>query len=213
MTLPAQVTAVARDTGADAVAAATRGLIDAVVRAGSAMDDLAHDLVAALDRISADINALAPDPATRMADIWSSHGYRRHDPCCGTENPIAPPLVLHQASDGSLVGHLVLGLPYQGPPGLVHGGVSALLLDHALGLANSRAGTPGVTADFRLQYPRPLPLFTELTITARQRSADGRKLRAEGTISVDGLVCVQAEGLWITTPRTHYRPEDAKETR
>ena len=72
MTLPAQVTAVARATGADAVAAATRGLIDAVVRAGTAMDDLAYDLVAAVDRISADINALAPDPATRMADILQS---------------------------------------------------------------------------------------------------------------------------------------------
>jgi len=207
MTLPAQITATTRDTGADAVAAATRRLIDAVVRAGSAMDALAGDLVAALDRLSAEIDAGAPDSSTRMADIWTSAGHRRHDPCCGTENPIAPPLVLHQLADGSVIGRLVLGLPYQGPPGLVHGGISALLLDHTLGLANSRAGTPGVTADLRLRYLRPVPLFSELTITARRLSAEGRKLFAEGAISVDGEVCVQAEGLWITTPRTRYRPD------
>ncbi len=95
----------------------------------------------------------------------------------------------------------------------MHGGISALLLDHALGTGQLPGRHPGVTADFRLRYLRPLPLFTELTITARQRSADGRKLRAEGTISVDGHVCVQAEGLWITTPRTQYRPDDARENR
>ncbi len=34
-------------------------------------------------------------------------------------------------------GVVTLTLPYQGPPGHVHGGVSALLLDHVLGVANA----------------------------------------------------------------------------
>ncbi|WP_037363543.1 PaaI family thioesterase [Nakamurella lactea] len=204
MTSSTAVTAPIRDGGADLVAAATRRLIDAVVRTGSRMDEGVGVLTDQLNAVTAAIEASAPTPQQRMDDIWTSNGYRRHDPCSGTENPIAPPLTLHREPDGSLRGTLTLGLPYQGPPGLVHGGISALLLDHALGLANARAGTPAVTAELTMRYLRPVPLYTEVTVTARRTSVDGRKIRAEGAVSVGGEPCVAASGLWITTPSVDY---------
>lgn len=206
MSTSTAVTAPIRDSGADLVATATRRLIDAVVSTGARMDGDGAALVRQLDAVTATIRTSAPSRQQRMDEIWTGNGFRRHDPCCGTENPIAPPLVLHQDPDGSLRGALTLGLPYQGPPGLVHGGISALLLDHALGLANARAGTPAVTAELTMRYLRPVPLHTEIVVTARRISVDGRKIRAEGAVSVDGEPCVAAAGLWITTPTVDYGP-------
>jgi hypothetical protein len=40
-------------------------------------------------------------------------------------------------------------------------------------------------------------LFEPLTITARQISVDGRKIRTTGTISAGGQECVVADGLFV----------------
>ena len=54
-----------------------------------------------------------------------------------------------------------------------------------------------MTAQLTLRYRKPTPLFTPLTVRAQQVSVDGRKIRAAGTISAHGEVCVEAEGLFI----------------
>lgn len=197
-----RATAMMRDTGADAVAASVRRLIDAVARAGNNLEEPGGALAARIDESAKAIEDLALSKEERLNEIWTSDGYRRHDPCSGTENPLSPPLQLRQLSDGSLRGEVTLGLPYQGPPGSVHGGVSALLLDHAIGLSNARMGTPGVTAELSLRYLHPVPLFAEVTVTAQRTSVDGRKIRARGEVAVDGTVCVVATGLWMTTTTT-----------
>jgi uncharacterized protein (TIGR00369 family) len=200
------VTGIRADSGADAVVEATRRLIDALTRTGARLDADADDLVQRIDAVTGQVEKHAATVEQRLDDIWTGAGMRRHDPSSGTENPLAPPLALYMLADGSLRGTVTLGMAYQGPPGLVHGGTSALLLDHALGLANSRAGSPSMTAELTLRYHRPVPLFTELTVTARRVSVDGRTIRAEGAISVDGKVCVAASGLWITAAAVSYTP-------
>ena len=80
----------------------------------------------------------------------------------------------------------------------MHGGVSAMLLDHALGVANHWAGSSGMTAELTLRYLRPTPLFEPLTVTARQLSVDGSKIRTVGAISTGGRECVTASGLFIS---------------
>lgn len=193
-----------RETGADAVVDATRRLIDALTRTGGRLDGDATDLVRQIDIVTDQVERHAAPPDQRLTDIWTGSDFRRHDPCSGTENPLAPPLQLFMLDDESLRGRVTLGMPYQGPPGLVHGGTSALLLDHALGLANARAGTAAVTAELTLRYLRPVPLFTELTVSARRLSVAGRKIRAEGTIAIGEQIYVMARGLWIMSSATQY---------
>ncbi|UUZ59420.1 hypothetical protein [Nocardioides sp. B-3] len=74
--------------------------------------------------------------------MWGGEGVSRHDPVTGPENAIAPPLHPVGLDDGSIAARVTLGLAYRGPPGCVHGGISALLLDHTLGVANHWAGSP-----------------------------------------------------------------------
>ena len=114
----------------------------------------------------------------------------------GVRNPVAPPLVVQQ-SDSGVFTDFHLGAAYEGPPGHVHGGVSALLLDHALGVANHWAGLSGMTAQLTLRYHRPTPLFEPLTVTGSQVGAEGRKIRTVGAITAGGETCVSAEGLFI----------------
>ena len=139
----------------------------------------------------------APSTADRLVDMWSGEGVTRHDPITGPENAIAPPLPLFGLRDGSIEGRTTLGMPYQGQPGYVHGGISALLLDHTLGVANGWAGVSGMTGTLTLRYQRPTPLFEELTLRARQVSVDGRKIRTTGELLAGGEVCVSADGLFI----------------
>jgi hypothetical protein len=76
--------------------------------------------------------------------------------------------------------------------------VLSLVLDQTLGLANLVAGQPGMTVDLRLRYRRPTPLFRELEVRSAFVRSEGRKIHAEGTISIDGATTVEATGLFLT---------------
>lgn len=186
-----------RNAGVDAAVSAARRVIDALLHAGNntaaEMSHVADQLTAVADYL----DEHRPDVEDRLIDMWSGEGVPRHGPVSGPENAIAPPLVMEGHDDGSVTGTVTLGLPYQGPPRHVHGGVSALLLDHALGVANYWAGPTGMTGTLTVRYRRPTPLFEPLEVSARQISVDGRKIRTVGSISARGEECVQADGLFI----------------
>jgi len=63
----------------------------------------------------------------------------------GIRNALAPPVVTHRDDTGTVRAEFQLGAAYEGPPGHVHGGVSAMILDHLLGEAASPDGTPRFT--------------------------------------------------------------------
>ncbi|OEV04701.1 thioesterase [Streptomyces oceani] len=181
----------------DGAAAAARRVISALLRTG---DDTAADMAGMAKQLHAVADQLeehAPARETRLVNMWRGDGITRHDPVTGPENALAPPLRLTGRADGSVEGTVTLGIAYQGPPGCVHGGVSALLLDHTFGVANHWAGLSGMTAELTLRYRRPSPLFEPLTITGRQISVDGAKIRTVGGIAAGGRDCVTAEGLFI----------------
>ncbi|MER6148843.1 PaaI family thioesterase [Streptomyces hirsutus] len=186
-----------RPDGVDAAVAAARRLVTALLRAGDGTGADMTAIAAQLDAVTDRLTEKAPTVPERLAEMWRGEGVTRHDPVTGPENALAPPLTLHGRDDGSIAGTVTLDLPYQGPPGHVHGGVSALLLDHTLGVANHWAGPSGMTAELTLRYLRPTPLFEPLTVTGRQVSVDGSRIRTAGEISAGGRTCVTAEGLFI----------------
>ena len=190
---------------AEAAVGAARRLVTALLDAervpGDEMAAIASELGAIADRLESRV--LPRDrPATGPAGqrTWATRPREEaalRNPVNGRQNTLAPGLRMRGMPDGSVAGDVTLGLPYEGPPGYVHGGVSAMLLDHLFGAANFWAGAVGPTAELTLRYRRPTPLFTPLRLRARQESADGRKLRTTGAIEADGKVCVEAEGLFI----------------
>lgn len=140
-----------------------------------------------------------PTSASRLPindQTWAVHIDR--SPVSGRLNPMSPPVHLTRAEDGSLLATLSLGLAYQGPPGRVHGGWVATLLDHAMGAAAHTFGAGlSVTRTLTIDYDDSTPLFEEFTVTGRVESVEGRKIWMVGEITCGGTVRARARGLWI----------------
>jgi uncharacterized protein (TIGR00369 family) len=121
----------------------------------------------------------------------------------GERNPVAPPLVIHRDDDGVVSSEVTLGAAYEGPPGHVHGGVCALILDHLLGATAHQPGRPAYTGTLTLRYMRPTPLGP-LNARAHVDRIDGAKTFAVGHIADEEGITVAAEGVFIIpngTPR------------
>ncbi|WP_346764574.1 PaaI family thioesterase [Rhodococcus sp. HNM0569] len=194
---PLVLTSPRSDAPVDRATDAARRVVDALLRTDRANANLER-VAEELDSIAAHLEEHAPEVADRLVDMWRGEGVTRHDPVTGPENAVAPPLVLEGLADGTVRGTVTLTLAYQGPPGCVHGGVSALLLDHTLGVANAWAGRAGMTAQLSTRYHRPTPLFEPLVVSGKLISVDGRKIRTVGDITTAaGELCVSVEGLFI----------------
>ncbi|KRA24710.1 hypothetical protein ASD65_09985 [Microbacterium sp. Root61] len=111
-------------------------------------------------------------------------------------NPVVPPIRL-TLEDGEAHGTVVVGPAFTGPPGRVHGGTVATILDHAMGLLVSATARPSVTARLEIDYRGGAPIGQELQISARIKSADGRKTWVEAEIRVGDILCSRGLGLFI----------------
>lgn len=117
----------------------------------------------------------------------------------GLRNAIAPPLTIQHGDDAaSCWSEFTLGSAYEGPPGWVHGGVCALVLDHVLGEAASAGLTkPLFTGTLTLRFVRGTPLG-RLRADAAVERTEGVKSFVSGHLSDADGVTVEAEGIFIT---------------
>jgi hypothetical protein len=117
----------------------------------------------------------------------------------GLRNAIAPPLTIqHDDAASSCWSEFTLNGAYEGPPGLVHGGVCALVLDHVLGEAASVGLTkPLFTGTLTLRFVRGTPLG-RLHAEAAVERTEGVKSFVSGHLSDADGVTVEAEGIFIT---------------
>ena len=132
-----------------------------------------------------------------LETMWTGAGTRRSNPVAGPENPLAPPVQFYGCDDGSVRAEVTLGPVYQGPPGCVHGGISALIIDHMMGFANHWGGRFGMTAHYEIDYRSPTPLLEPLSFRAWVQEREGRKTWTHATIHAGERLCVEARGLFL----------------
>lgn len=177
--------------------------VAALRRIRDAISGLAHsevelsDIADQLEGVADLLEPRVPDPETRLKNMWTGAGSRRANPVGGQENPIAPPVHFHACDDGSVMAEVTLGIAYQGPPGCVHGGISALIIDHMMGFANHWGGRYGMTAHYEIDYRSPTPLLQPLTFRSWVQEVDGRKTWTHATIYAGERLCVEARGLFL----------------
>jgi len=183
---------------------------DELVEARRAVDAIA-DKLAHIGRKG--INArLMPDMAPGPED---ERPYFAGDAARWHYNPLNPPMTL-EVREGTVHGTVRLGLAYEGPPGCVHGGFVAMLLDQLLGQVNGVNGIGAMTASLSVSYLHPTPLLTELVLEAPPpKVIEDRKCITYGSISANGRVTAEAEGLFIlpdfsklVLPHLKRRPEE-----
>ena len=158
---------------------------DETIRAAKALVDQASDLLAA--RLMP--GAFGVKPTLDGGTVaWGNAAI-------GLRNAIAPPLVVTHTGD-AVHTDVDLGAAYEGPPGHVHGGVCALILDHVLGATAHQPDRPAFTGTITLRYLRPTRLG-RLHAEAHVDRSDGTKTFAVGHISDEHGVTVEAEGVFI----------------
>lgn len=155
------------------------------------------DIADRLAEVADMLEPRVPSPEKRLEIMWTGAGTRRSNPVSGQENPLAPPMSFFGCDDGSVMSEVTLGPVYQGPPGCVHGGVSALIIDHMMGLANHWGGRFGMTAHYEIDYRSPTPLLQPLTFRCWVHEVDGRKTWTHATIHAGERLCVEARGLFL----------------
>jgi acyl-coenzyme A thioesterase PaaI-like protein len=119
------------------------------------------------------------------------------NPAVGLRNAIAPPMLIEHEADGSCWSEFTLGPAYEGPPGWVHGGICALVLDHLLGEVASEGLTqPKFTGTISLRYLRGTPLGP-LRAEAFVERTEGAKTFARGYLRDGNGITVEADGVFI----------------
>lgn len=174
----------------------TRALMDAGMRSRldlADVDEVSTAIAALTERL---LEAASPEPLG--IQVGPGGEVRAHgNAVVGLRNPIAPPLHIDRYPDGKALSKFHLGALYEGPPGLVHGGVSALILDQMLGEAAAAGGSPGMTGTLTVKYRRGTPLG-DLSAEAWITEVQGYKTTVEGHIKdADGNPTVEAVGLFI----------------
>jgi acyl-coenzyme A thioesterase PaaI-like protein len=176
------------------LAEAVRELIDATIRT-EVDDDVVAQARAAIEAVTQSLRQRTRPIAVsyRVGDRPLPLG----NAVVGVCNPIAPPIVVNHDGSGRCWAEFVLGSAYEGPPTLVHGGVSALVLDHMLGEAASEGlSRARFTGTITVKYLRGTPLGP-LRSEAWIDRVEGRKVFARGFISDAAGITVESEGIFI----------------
>ena len=174
---------------------AVRELVDATIRT-EVDDDEIRAVRAEVESLTARLRARQLEGAYGVRFGSTGRGRPWGNSVVGLRNAVAPPLVIDHDDTGRAWSDFHLGAAYEGPPGLVHGGVSALLLDQMLGEAAGAGGKPGMTGTLTLRYRRGTPLG-DLRAEAWIERSEGIKTWARGHLMDAEGVTVEAEGLFI----------------
>ena len=121
------------------------------------------------------------------------------------ENPLGLGLRFRKEAPG-LVATFSPTSAHRGPPGFLHGGIAATVLDETMASVGwAMDDVPCVTATLELKYRKPVPLDGRpLRIEAWRERAEPRKMqRVQGRLLLeDGTVCVEASGIFVQAPRS-----------
>ena len=173
-----------------------RALIDATIRTEVDADAVAA-ATAEIDAATERLRSRQMDGAYGVKFNAAGRGTAWGNAVIGVRNPIAPPVVVENDETGKVWADFVLGAAYEGPPGHVHGGVCALILDHVLGEAASGGLTkPSFTGTISCRYLRATPLGS-LHVEAAVERTEGVKTFAAGHLADPDGVTVEAEGVFI----------------
>ena len=178
------------------LAQSVRELAEASLRT-TAPADVATEVREELDRLTARLRE-EQIPGAFGVSLTSDGVVRGHgNAVVGMRNPVAVPLDMSRSDDGRAWASFHLNALYEGPPGTVHGGVVALVLDQVLGEAAASGGSPGMTGTLALRYEKNTPLG-DVSAEAWIDRVEGVKTIVKGELrDADGETTVRAEGVFI----------------
>jgi acyl-coenzyme A thioesterase PaaI-like protein len=107
---------------------------------------------------------------------------------------------------GVLYAKAWFGRETQGPPGHVHGGAMAAVLDEAMGGVCWLNGHRTVAAKISVSFLEMLKLETETTVESRIERVDGRKVYLRAALMDGERRVAESDGLFIVLREEAFKP-------
>lgn len=114
-----------------------------------------------------------------------------------THNPMGIPLRI-TVSGAEATATVITTALFEGPPGIVHGGFVAAMLDALLSTLVQAQDIRAVTVRLDVRFLRAVETGTQLHLRGSVKAVEGRKVRAAGRIYGDDDLVAEAEALFIT---------------
>jgi uncharacterized protein (TIGR00369 family) len=117
---------------------------------------------------------------------------------CGPANPAGLHLEFLLAADDSVVCLAAIPNIFEGPRGIVHGGIVATLLDETMSKAVRAKGLTALTRKMEIEYLHPVPSGAPIRMEGRVLRCEDRKHWTEARILDEkGTVLATGSGLFI----------------
>ena len=126
------------------------------------------------------------------------HSASNHSFGCGQANRTGLRLRFFVDEEGSVVSRFKAPRRFEGPPGYMHGGAIATLMDEAMSKACRARNVVAMTRQMEVEYLRPVPLGEPLVLEGTHVRHDRRKHSCEASVKLsDGTVLARARGIFI----------------
>lgn len=124
---------------------------------------------------------------------------------CGVHNPIGLKLQFYQTAPDEVTAEYTVPEKYEGYPGIVHGGITATILDEAVGRAYMSADpyetTFMYTAELTIKYKQKIPIGKPIRIVGRQGKRIRWTVESKAFIySGDGKLLAEAKAILVNLP-------------
>ena len=120
---------------------------------------------------------------------------------CGVDNDFGLKTRFYETENNELIAVFHPLNEHQSYPNVIHGGISAAILDEVIGRAimmTTDSDTFGVTIELKVRYRQPVPLGSELKAIARITRDRGRVFEGTGELYLpNGDIAVEAEGKYM----------------
>jgi acyl-coenzyme A thioesterase PaaI-like protein len=118
-------------------------------------------------------------------------------------------VLLKSQQPDTLEGKVWFSEKTSGPPGHVHGGCQAAVLDEMMGSTAWSLGHPVVAAHIKVEFLEMVPYAVELSVRGRVIDKQNRKVRVEAEIYDQQRQLARSEGLFIILKDEQKRKLDA----
>jgi acyl-coenzyme A thioesterase PaaI-like protein len=163
------------------------GLVQALEISDPAAEQLLTDLRAAEAALAA---VTAPDAVPRIGvdAPATARPYVDHSRDIGAYNPCFPEYDLVVAENRA-TGAVTFPIVFEGPPGIVHGGVLATFFDCVIQHHNCAVGVAGKTTSLLVEYQRPTPLAVPLRFEIERDTEERRITSRARLFRADDPLC------------------------
>lgn len=136
--------------------------------------------------------AVPPDPTPRIepGGGGSQRVYLDHSSDVGAFNPCFPEYTFDHLDAETASGRVIFPVPYEGPPGLVHGGFLAVFFDSVTQHQSCAARLTGKTRSLTVTFHRPTPILTELRFDIVRSQSGGRVTSTARLLLDEEVLCI-----------------------